>query len=61
MAKVARSYLIREIWYGDMITAMLRDGAEYREAFEWFEFSIKAASRALKMLKQDFDRELDRR
>ena len=61
LAATARACLIRQIWWGDRVLAALRDGADCREASAQLDINVRAAQRAMLLLREAIRQDLDRR
>jgi hypothetical protein len=61
LAANARACLIRQIWSGDRVLAALRDGEDCREASTQLEQNVRAAQRAMLLLREAIRQDLDRR
>jgi hypothetical protein len=62
LAKQARTYLVRQLYYGDRVLALVRDGRDCAREFDLLLFNKKAAGRAVQDLKNGISwEELDRR
>ena len=62
LAKQARTYFIRQLYHGDRVLALLRDGEDHTEEFDLLLFNSKAATRAVSDMNRGMSwEELDRR
>jgi hypothetical protein len=61
LATNARACLIRQVWWGDRVVALARDGENYSEAFGNLEINVRAARRAMLLLRKAIKQDLDRR
>ncbi len=61
LATTARACLIRQIWWGDRVLAALRDGGDCRDASAQLDINVRAAQRAMLLLREAIRQDLDRR
>ena len=51
LATITRDCLIRQLWHGDRVLALLRDGQDYSAEFDQMELTGRAAAKALALLR----------
>ena len=51
LATITRDCLIRQLWHGDRVLALLRDGQDYSAEFDQMELTGRAAVKALALLR----------
>jgi exoribonuclease II len=50
LATITRDCLIRQLWHGDRVLALLRDGQDYAADFHNMELAGRAAAKGLALL-----------
>ena len=51
-ATAARTYLTRQLWWGEQVLTALREGHDYEDAAEQLAINSRAAMRAMDALEQ---------
>ena len=51
LATITRDWLIRQLWHGDRVLALLRDGQDYSAEFDELELAGRAAAKGLALLR----------